>query len=376
MSKNIFCYIYVCVVSCIVLIPVLTMNHDTNVKSMIDNSYLPEFPEILGNRDMPAEMNQYINKRIGFREECIYLYEAAVDKIFHELAVPGYMYGKNGNIMGSVDRYIADYQHLNLQEDKAVIENFAEWLTDVNQYLEEKDIVFLYFLPTDKKTIYPECMPNTIHVYGNRSRTDMLLEQIEDVPYIYPKKEFLEAKKQQQIYNLKYDVLHWNDLGSFIGHKLVDDYLQQKCTGIVPLSVEQYELSYENTRCRLAASNFYVYDKIPTYSLIETEQIQDISTEDSFGLNGNNSFEHYINNDLPNAPTILILHDSYIAGGAKYYIGRYHEVISVDNNNHEKLQALVEHYQPDIVLFEAVERTLSRNSYLKEWDSISDTTNP
>jgi len=360
MNKNILYYVHIGLIFCVILIPVLAMNYRVEEKSLIDNTYLPEFPQIIGNRDMPAEMDNYINKRIGFREDAIFLYEAGIDKIFHELAVPGYTYGENGHIMGSADYYIADYQHLNLQSDEKAIDMFAEWLVEAYRYLEEENIVFLYFLAPDKKTIYYECMPDTINVYGDLSRTDMLLDKISNIPYVYPKEEFLEAKKQKQIYNVKYDVLHWNDFGSFIGHKLIDDYFQQNCTGIEPLSEEQFQLKYDYEIRRLAASNFYVEDKIPSYSLIETEHIVDMTAKDSFKENVEGDFEHYVNEELTDAPKILIFHDSYFVGGAKYYTGRYREVISVDNGNYQKLQEYVEHYQPDIVLFENVERVLAR----------------
>lgn len=374
MNKNILTYIYVSFICGVILIPVLTMNFHKEAISLIDNTYLPEFPAIIGNSDMPAEMDKYINKRIGLREETIFLYEAGIDKIFHELAAPGYTYGENGHIVGNGVNYTTDYQHLNLERDEEAIDAYAEWLGNVNQYLEDENIVFLYFLPTDKKTIYPECMPDTLNVCGEKSRTDMLLERIEDIPYIYPKQEFLEAKKHKQIYNVKYDVLHWNDFGAFLGHKLVDDYFQQECTGIVPLSEEQFYFAYDSNPHRLAASNFYVQEDIPTYSLIETECIEDITENDTYRENVEGEFEHYVNSELSDAPKILIFHDSYLATGAKYYMGRYREVISVHNKNYKKLQEYVEHYQPDIVLFENVERTLTRTfddvSFLREWEPV------
>lgn len=71
----------------------------------------------------------------------------------------------------------------------------------------------------------------------------------------------------------------------------------------------------------------------------------------------------------------MILHDSYFVDSAKYYKGRYREVVSIHNSNYWKLQEIVEHYQPDIVLFENVERVIAGDFFsvdkLKEWRAAS-----
>lgn len=374
MNKKVINYIYIIFIIFLMVIPVFFMNHNKNEKSFIDNTYLPEFPELMVSKDLPKEIENYINKRIGFREEAVFLYELGVSEIFNKLEHSLYTYGENGYIMGNMDTYIEDYQHLNLSKDTEFVDAFAEYLNNANQYLDQENIIFLYFLAPDKKTIYYEYMPNTINVYGNVSRTDMLLDKLQGVPYIYPKEAFLKAKETEQIYNVKYDALHWNDLGNFLGNKLIDENFQNYNRNIIPLSENQFELSYMEVG-RLASSNFYIDEWIPLYSLIDEEAIQDVTSDDEYGLaNVKGDFEHYINIDLKQGAKILIFHDSYMVGSAKFYKGRYGEVISVHNSNYYMLQEYVEHYQPDIVLFENVERVLATDFFdietLKEWNAL------
>ena len=374
LRKNIVHYVYFCIIIFIITVPVLLLDTEPNKKSLLDNAYLPEFPEFKENADIQKELENYLNKRIGFRDKAVFCYEFALDKVFNKLEHSLYAYGENGYIMGNMDAYIQDYQHLNLQKDAEFVESFTGWLSKANLYLAEQNIDFLYFLAPDKKTIYYDCMSSNINVYGDVSRTDMVLEQVESmgVPYIYPKDVFIAAKEVKQIYNVKYDALHWNDLGNFLGNKLIDDYLQKLNDDILPLEEKQYNLQYECAD-RLAASYFYVYENIPRYYLKEERGIHNVSDEDKYKDIIVGDFEHYVNENLQEAPTILIFHDSYFADSAKFYKGRYGEVISVHNNNYWMLQELVEYYKPDIVLFENVERVFAGEFFsietMNEWQA-------
>ena len=211
LRRNIIHYVYFGVIIVITVLPILFMDLESNKQSLLDNSYLPEFPQIIGNVNAQSELGNYLNKRVGFREEAIYAYELALDKMFHKLEHSLYAYGEDGYIMGNMGTYIQDYQHLNLQTDAEFVDSFTGWLAKVNDYLVGQDIGFLYFLAPDKKTIYYDYMSDDINVYGDVSRTDMVLERVEsmEIPYVYPEEEFLEAKETQQIYNVKYDALHW-----------------------------------------------------------------------------------------------------------------------------------------------------------------------
>lgn len=360
--------LYIAAVLIIMTLPLIMMDHRKNEVSIIDNTCLPQLPETSEWMHSQDTLEEYVNKRIGFREQAVYAYEAANSMLFHKLEHNLYTFGENGHIMGNMPEYVEDYQHLNLEKDEEFVNAFAGWLGRVNMYLEEKEIPFLYFLAPDKKSVYPECMPRNINVKGNLSRTDILLEQLKEqnVPYIYPKEEFLRAKEEHDIYYVRYDALHWNDFGNLLGNQLIDKYFSREETGLIPLDENQLELYFE-CKEKMVQSCFYVYEEVPSYGLKGEQGIIDISEEDSFGRElVTGDFEHYINTDLPEAPSILILHDSYMVNSSKFYKGRYKEVVSVHNSNYLKLKNLVEHYNPDVVLFENAERILASGTFQVE----------
>ena len=368
MQKRKIHSIYIAIVFTIMVLPLIMMNHRKNEISIIDNACLPELPEVSEWAYAQDTLEEYVNKRIGFREQAVYAYETANSVIFHKLEHNLYAFGENGHIMGNMPEYIEDYQHLNLEKDEEFVNAFAGWLNRVNQYLEEKNIPFLYFLAPDKKSVYPECMSRNINVKGSLSRTDMLLEQLEaqGLPYIYPREEFLKAKKENDIYYVRYDALHWNDFGNLLGNQMIDRYFCSKTRGLIPLDESQLELYFE-CREKMVQSCFYVYEEVPSYGLKNEQGIMDVSEEDDFGRERTTGdFEHYINTSLSQAPSILILHDSYMVNSAKFYKGRYREVVSVHNSNYRMLQDLVEHYNPDVVLFENAERILASGTFQVE----------
>lgn len=363
-KKKIHC-VYVAVVLTIMTLPFITMNHRKAEISVIDNTYLPELPRVSEWVNAQDLLEDYIDKRIGFRETAVFAYETGVSMIFHKLEHNLYAFGENGHIMGNMPEYIEDYQHLNLEKDEVFVSAFAGWLEKVNVYLDKKDIPFLYFLAPDKKSIYPECMSHNIHVKGELSRTDMLLAQLEErqIPYIYPREEFLNAREEKDIYYVRYDALHWNDFGNLLGNQLIDRYFCTKEARLIPLEESQLELYFE-CKEKMVQSCFYVNEEAPSYGLKSEQGIMDISGEDDFGKEEvTGDFEHYINTNLPKAPSILILHDSYMGNSSKFYKGRYREVVSVHNSNYQQLRELVEHYRPDVVLFENAERILASGTF-------------
>lgn len=364
-------YIYVVLILCILLTPVLTMNHKKKLVSELDNTYYPEFPSQFDETTF-SQIDEYIKKRIGLRNEAIYVYTKCLDKCFHEAWPNTYNYGKEGYVFPNSEILVKDYQRLNVKQSAEMTDALAEYFNNVNKYLQKKDILFLTFFAPEKHTIYPEYYSDSIYVYDDRANMDVFCEKIEknNTPYIYPFEKFMEEKKKAQIYNQKFDPYHWNDLGNFIANQMIDEYIQERTDNLESLRLEQFELKYE-LRKNLLESYLEVNEEVPVYYLKENNGIENISENDMFLIeNVVKSQEHYINTDKPSAPSILIFHDSYFGGSAKYYIGRYSEVISVHGANYAKMQELVEHYNPDIVLFESTERVTYTDSELWNIESL------
>lgn len=88
---------------CVVLmIPIFTFNTEKDAISEIDNRVLAENPLTVENsEDFTTDVENYVNDRIGLRNEMILAYTVLNDKLFGKMVHPSYTYGKDGYVFGA-----------------------------------------------------------------------------------------------------------------------------------------------------------------------------------------------------------------------------------------------------------------------------------
>ncbi len=360
MKNKVLNIVYCVIFMAMVIMPALLTNTKKNQISLIDNKALTEWPEIdwkLTNREL---VENYVDDRIGFRETAINSYIELNDELFSVMVHPLFMYGKSGHIFYKDPDYIVAYQHLNT--DTQMLDSFVTFLEQTQDYLDEKGIPFLYFACPDKKTIYSEYFPDTIHANQNKiSVMDYLKERLAatDVNYIMPIDELLAAKQEKVVYNEKYDATHWNEFGAMTAHKLIDGQLQTWFDDVPVLTEDSYDLEYIQVDS-LDIAKFPIDEKVPVYSLKQdtsgdaTEYL--LSCLDGYT---NTFYSHYMNEAAPNNRILLVFVDSYFGSYQKYYNNRFKEVYFVHRQNYDYLQYYVNLFFPDAVIFETAERSIS-----------------
>lgn len=360
MKKNAPNIIFICIFMLILVVPFATMNFKPNQTSDIDNKVLTEFPEITASSETVEALENYVDDRVGFREKAIELYTAAVDKVFRVMIHPLFMYGKDGHIFYKDPNYIAAYQRLNTDEE--YLNSLTEFLSETKTYLDGKDIRFLYFLCPDKKTIYPEFFPDSVHVKEDEKTVISVMRDNlskTDVEYVIPDAELLKAKESQVIYNKMYDATHWNEFGSFIGQKLLDQHVQNWFSDVKPLSEEDFTLEFV-TMENLDTSDFPINDQVPVYSLkVDTSQDATFYLEPSLRIPTKTFYAHFMNPEVTNGKILLVFTDSYFATYHKYYNNRFSEVYYVHRQNSDYLQYMVNLVIPNVVVFETAERSIT-----------------
>ena len=356
----IFCVLFIF----ILVLPILFINKKTEQVSAIDNTILTEWPEgdfSLNNSD---SYSTYFEQRVGFRKEAIALY-TWVDAALFKL-IPGdlHMYGKDGHIFFAQEPYIRSYQRLTTDDEH--LNNTVTYLSNTQKYLEQSGISFLYFVCPDKKSVYGEYFPSSIYVNKkNETVLQSLSEKLDaaGVNYRIPLKELLEAKRIKKVYNKEYDTSHWNDLGAFIGHSMIDEWIQTQFTDIKHLDEDDYNLTYEHEDM-LDIVKLPIDEDVPVYTLKK-----DTSTGIEYDMKGeilirnNSPCTHYISGSVENDKVLLVFHDSYFKGHEKYYDNRFKEVYFIKHQNYEAIQYYVNLLHPDAVVFEMAERTISDALY-------------
>lgn len=366
MKKGLGNKIYIAVFMLILVLPTVCMNFKPHQKSEIDNKVLTEFPDFTKSpTETMQQLSDYAADRVGFREDAITLYTLACDKVFGVMIHPLFMYGKEGHVYYKDKDYIAAYQKLNTDEE--FMDDFNDFLCQTSDYLKEKDIKFLYFLCPDKKTIYPEYFPDTVHVKDdNTSVIDYMKSKLieDDFEYIIPDDVLREKKEEFReqnllIYNKKYDATHWNEFGSFISHSVLDEHIQKWFSDVSPLDIGDFSLEMVKMD-HLDQSNFPIDDDVPVYTLLnDTSEDATSYLEGNLKCNTTTFYSHYMNNAVENNRILLVFTDSYFATYHKYYNNRFKEVYFVHRQNYDTVQYFVNLLFPDAVIFETAERCIS-----------------
>ena len=352
--------VFVAVFFALLILPVLFINLKPDQISEYENKKLADWPSFEFSEDYMKGVYDYINDRIGFREQSIAVYTEANNSLFGAMVNPLFMWGEEGHIYYKDKDYISAYQRLNT--DREYIDSMVGFLEQTNEYLNSKDIRFLYFVCPDKKTIYPEYFPKTVHVNeNNESVLDYLDEKMADsgVEYIDPKNEILAAKGDELLYNKLYDVTHWNDRGAFIGHMLIDEKVQQWFDDVPPLSLDNFDLEKVHVDS-LDNAKFSIDEDVPLYSLRDDETADYTELlKPVMDCNTDTFYTHHINMTAPNDRRLLVFTDSYFQSYQKFYDNRFKEVYFVHRQNYDYVQYFVNLVFPDMVIFETAERSIS-----------------
>ena len=221
----------------------------------------------------------------------------------------------------------------------------------------------------NKETIYPEYFPDGYNVINQPNRTDRILERLDekDVSYLYPKELFLSLKKEEQLYNVKYDAGHWNQNGKFYGQQQIIHYLN----GLFPETEELERHEFDVTQSLepyLTNSKFRIDELVPQYDLINTDAVQDQGIFDQIVVTSPNNYYLRYQNETAlerGAPKVLIFGDSYLGRSEQFYINHCGEVVMLHATNMPNAEYYISVFQPDIVIYEVVERALQC-----EWDDF------
>jgi alginate O-acetyltransferase complex protein AlgJ len=139
------------------------------------------------------------------------------------------------------DRSLDDYQNIVPFNDES-LETASKKLDGLNARLKAKGITFLFVVPPNKNTIYPEYMPAEIPVLGTESLLDRLItyqKQHGVTQVLDLRPALLEERKARQVYNAT--DTHWNPYGGWVGYQEILRALQKDFSNLQPHPLEDYQ---------------------------------------------------------------------------------------------------------------------------------------
>lgn len=364
----------ICLIFCffvVILAPVIYINKSPNGISVSENRTLAAFPDVFDqegkiNANIKSQLEAWFNDNLGFREKMIQVNTLAQYDLFNKLNKSDTLLGKDNWLYYVNDDIIKDYQRLNLLSNEE-LNQWGNLLENVDDYLKSKDIHFILKLNLDKKTIYPEYYPDTILQMDTISRTEQFEDYIKsntDIDFFTPKEELLQAKKDHLVYSQNYDNGHWNKYGSIIGYKKLIEHVNKYYPNVQGLDFNDYHINTVQREIKINDSVSFIESD---YEMIRKDQVEYQNTTNEL-LNlplviNHVSFSSKQNNE--DLPKVLFIGDSYTYGFLFNELAEtFGDFTFVSSENIDKLQVLVDLIEPDLVIFESVERSLSHSMEL------------
>lgn len=337
------------IILCVALIlPLLTFNFQKDYASPIDNRMLTEWD--LHTGDITGMVDSYLDDRIGFRTEAIDTYTELNDAVFGMMIHPSYTYGQDGYVFG----------HMSYENPEPTFYDlFCAYLKKVQDYCEEREVPFIYCLNPSKVTIYQKYLPKGYHYQNKVNR--IMREKLEEygVNYITNEDLLRERSKSEQVYNVKYDAGHWNDLGAFYGTNHLLEKVSEYFPEVRPRDISDFEVTQIH-QTSLPVSHFEIDEDVPAFIDKNQDNIEDIS-EGYQGLKMDQNYNEFVclvnkSKNAQNLPRVLMFQGSYYNGRYQFLQSAFQEYDAVHNyENFINFDYYFNIFQPDCVILESAE---------------------
>lgn len=348
----------------IISLPIIFLNKNPEKISVVENKKLTSFPKLYINDgklnySFISEFEDFIDDNIGFKEKSIQLTAKYQYYLFNRIVKPDIIQGKEGHMF-----YVSDYMITDFQGRASLSQEDLEYAVDcfsgAQTYFDNKNIDFLIMFIPNKQTVYPEYYPSNVIRSCDKTRVDLLVEYVQahsNVDIFNIKDSLLAKKNETLLYYKQFDPSHWNSEGAFIGYSELMKRLKEKIPNINVLTEEDFTIETVVRTTKLSNSiliseneNVLVPRKAFTYDI--SEEIPEGS-----GLTKNSYFQKFTNTINKNMPKLLIVGDSFF----QYYLLPYltesfSEVWFYRPDTSEEIIKMTEIAQPDIVLYQGVER--------------------
>ncbi|WP_370770914.1 hypothetical protein [Eubacterium ramulus] len=365
MFKKILRMLFIVSFCSIIGIPLITTNFQQDKVSESENRKLTAMPKLHNddgslNENFTSDLESWINDNIGLRSQMVIANAKIQFYGFNVLANNSDMLlGPNQELNYATNDIIADYQHEDLKtQDK--LNQIASSYQRVSDYLEQRGIQFYYFQCWDKQSIYPEYFPKTVKQFGDVSKTDQIIATLKTrttVDVISSKELLIDAKKEYDTYSVWGDPTHWTQRGAYLGYRMLMEEINAK-------NQNKYKiLSANDYNIEITDQGYTVFGGIHKKDMLEDFEVKDpqayLSDEEPRFLSewANKSRTIYYNDKVDNNDTLLILGDSYFDNFLyDDFAESFHRVVFIWGDYAEKLEQLVDYYQPSIVINENAER--------------------
>lgn len=333
----------------LLILPNLVLISGLENKQNNENKNFSAPPDInLKNpKQLIVDYKNYFEENFGLKTTLIKAYLNFKSKILKENPLPNHVVkGEDGwYFLGNDHNDILNDTFGNVPFTNTELNAITDALENTTIYLQSKNIKFYIVVAPNKQTIYQEKLPYQFNTHTKR--LEQLQNHLKNTISLYLislEPRLISEKKQKQLYH-KTDS-HWNDYGAFLGYTETLDAIK-KDIDITPIQLSEYTLEKKPIDGDITAM---INENIQENSIV----LQKIKPSKIDTISPAYTFQHYKNN----AKNLkLLMHsDSFSNAWIPFFNESFGETIYVRTYSLDK--ELIESLQPDIIIFEIVERNL------------------
>ncbi len=339
--------------------------------SKIDNTelrQLNEFPKInsgIKPSEFPKKFEDFYNDSFGLRNILLEVYRRILGKVFNQVLVDKnviktdkdwYFHNEARYVKPNYKYY---YDHI-IFSDKQLAAISDIFLAEKN-YLDQKNIRYLYVIVPDKEAVYPEYYPFPNFINANIQASQILSAlNKKGIPTLFLGPQMIETKKTTDILIYQKQDPHWDQLGAFFAYQAIVNKLKEYFPGIESLQLSDFDIKINSDDPNRE------YDSKTLKPLIKTpnEVAEKVEHVESVGFYDKEDVLNKINK----INKVIVYGDSFFypqpwpyTGGALYFLkNNFKNTIVFGLSNSELDKKLIEKEKPDIFIRETIQRNLYR----------------
>lgn len=347
-----------------------------------ENRALAKWPVFKGldqSREFIVEVEKYFNDHFGFRKRLVRLNKHWRGELFHDTTSPDVLVGRDqwlfysGMSMPENCTRQAAWTEQELRDWCVLLEMRRDWLR-------VRGIKYLFVVPPDKHTVYPELLPAWMQISDKPTKIQQLVRHMEthsNVPILDLRQALYDAKKRRVAY-LKTDT-HWNLFGAFMGCRALTEALARQMPGLEPLPMDAYDWEPApkppgDLVNLMGATGFYVETEfVAAVSLRPLPEVEILYDSGRFASHGPSGARNCVTRNSKARGKALVFHDSFARRWHSFLGQHFNEVIYVWQ--YEWDRPVIERERPDVVIDEMLERFFNQQDplALARKDQLSET---
>jgi hypothetical protein len=320
-------------------------------------------PDFAAMRDYVSGIEAYFGDHFGFRRRLVAWGHHWKWQWFRTSKSADAFVGKSGWLFFSGGLMVDDIMGNRPFSDRE-LEAWRDLLQGRSDWLAQRGIRYLFVIPPDKHTIYPEYLPDWLATATRPPhRLDQFLAYMKAhtaVPILDLRQTLLDAKKDGRVY-LQTDT-HWNEMGAFLACRRIVEQAAALGMDVKPVALPAFQVSTKDEASgdlamMLGRQNTMLeMDMVsvspkPPLPVLETSIASDFPNKKwFFGV------EPRITNNPAARGKVVMFRDSFAINLSRFLGYSFARIAYIWEQNWDK--RIIESEKPDLVVDEMLERFL------------------